>query len=199
MSGPSPSPQTRHGVDPRDERAALDWVRGTIAARLGGPAPTEPSSPIFDRPAPNFVTLFLGDRLHGCVGELAPTEPLSRSLARNAIAAAFEDPRNQRLTLDLVPSLTVELSLLSPPEPLSFSSEEHARALLRPHVDGLILRWRQHRGVFLPQVWRSLSTPRDFLDHLKVKAGLSPAFWAPDLSLERFTVREFYDGPTPPR
>jgi|LNFM01.1.fsa_nt_gb AmmeMemoRadiSam system protein A len=186
-------------IDHRDERAALAWVRATIAARLGGPEPEPPDGAFFATPAANFVTLFQGARLQGCIGDLAPTEPLSASLARNALLAAFDDPRNHPLSLAMVPTLTVELSLLSPFAPLSFASEEQARAQLRPGVDGLVLRWHQHRGVFLPQVWRSLETPREFLDHLKVKAGLSMSFWAPDVALERFTVHEFYDGPSPPR
>ena len=181
-----------------DERLALRYARAVIAERLGGPAAITPDSPAFYQLIPNFVTLYDGARLQGCIGNLEPREALSRSLAHNALAAAFDDPRNQELSLAQVAALTVELSLLSPREPLRFSSEDEARALLRPHVDGALLTFGRHRGVFLPQVWRSLPEPRAFLDQLKVKAGLAKSFWDDRVAIERFTVRECHDGPAPP-
>lgn len=181
-----------------EEKQAIAYVRAVIQERLGGPRARPPKGGIFDEHVPNFVTLYDGARLQGCIGNLDPREPLARSLAYNAIAAAFDDPRNQELSLAQVPSLTVELSLLSPRAKVEFTSEREAREALRPHVDGALLEWDGYRGVFLPQVWKQLPTPKDFLDHLKVKAGLRRDFWADDVSIERFTIHEFYDGPTPP-
>lgn len=181
-----------------EERMAAAWARAVIAERLGGPRAIPPTAPIFSERVPHFVTVYDGPRLQGCVGVLEPREDLARAIERNAIAAAFEDPRNQDLSLATVPSLTIELSLLSARVPMRFASEQDARAQLRPQIDGALLEWRAHRGVFLPQVWRSLPEPRDFLDQLKVKAGLRADFWAPDVSIERFTVHEFYDGPSAP-
>ncbi|MFO0563068.1 MAG: AmmeMemoRadiSam system protein A [Polyangiales bacterium] len=181
-----------------EESAALAYVRAVIAERLGGAAARAPRGGIFDQRVPNFVTVYEGHRLQGCIGNLDPREELSRSLAYNAVAAAFDDPRNQELTLAQVPSLTIELSLLSPRVKVAFTSEREAREALRPQVDGALLEWDGYRGVFLPQVWKQLPNPKDFLDHLKVKAGLRRDFWAEDVSIERFTIHEFYDGPTPP-
>ncbi len=181
-----------------EERMATAWARAVIAERLGGPRAIAPAAPVFAQRIPNFVTVYEGDRLQGCIGTLDPREGLARSIEHNAIAAAFEDPRNQELSLAMVPSLTIELSLLSPRAPMRFASERDARAQLRPQIDGALLEWKDHRGVFLPQVWRSLPEPRDFLDQLKVKAGLRADFWADDVAIERFTVHDFYDGPTAP-
>lgn len=181
-----------------EERAALTFIRAVIAERLGGPTPCAPRGGIFEQRVPNFVTVYEGHRLQGCIGNLEPREELWRSLESNAIAAAFHDPRNQVLTLAQVPSLTIELSLLRPRVKVSFASEREAREALRPHVDGALLEWNGHRGVFLPQVWKHFPHPKDFLDQLKVKAGLPKDFWADDVSIERFTVHECYDGPTPP-
>ncbi|MDZ7652956.1 MAG: AMMECR1 domain-containing protein [Burkholderiaceae bacterium] len=47
------------------------------------------------------------------------------------------------------------------------------------------------RGTFLPQVWENLPTPREFVAHLKRKAGLPPDFWSSDLSISRYTVEKF--------
>ena len=41
----------------------------------------------------------------------------------NALAAAFEDPRFPPLSRHEWPAITLEVSLLSPPEPLTFTDE----------------------------------------------------------------------------
>jgi hypothetical protein len=55
-------------------------------------------------------------------------------------------------------------------------------------VDGVILEYGDRRGTFLPQVWEQLPDPRDFLDHLRVKAGVGRGFWSPEVRLSRYTV-----------
>jgi AMMECR1 domain-containing protein len=58
-------------------------------------------------------------------------------------------------------------------------------------VDGLILEHGPHRGTFLPQVWESLPDPRDFLAHLKRKAGLPAGIRMEDLRISRYTVQHW--------
>ena len=72
--------------------------------------------------------------------------------------------------------------------PLEVESETHLLAVLRPGVDGLILAERQRRATFLPTVWRELPDPRDFLGHLKRKAGLPADYWSGDLRFERYST-----------
>ena len=48
-----------------------------------------------------------------------------------------------------------------------------------------------HRATFLPAVWEKLPDPRDFLAHLKRKAGLAPHYWSADLRLFRYRVDAF--------
>jgi AMMECR1 domain-containing protein len=48
-------------------------------------------------------------------------------------------------------------------------------------------------GTFLPQVWEQLPTPREFIAHLKIKAGLSANFWSNDIKLSRYTVTKFIE------
>ena len=55
-------------------------------------------------------------------------------------------------------------------------------------MDGVIFESGEHRSTFLPQVWEQLPDPRDFLDHLKPKAGLPRGFWSPEVRLSRYTV-----------
>jgi AmmeMemoRadiSam system protein A len=116
----------------------------------------------------------------------------------NAKPAAFLDPRFQPLTQTEFATTRVEVSLLSPAEPLAFASEEEALRLMRPGVDGLILEHNSSRGTFLPQVWDSIPDPAEFLRQLKRKTGLEPDFWATDLRLLRYTVVKFGEEELPP-
>jgi len=141
-----------------------------------------------------FVTLEKGGQLRGCIGALAAYQPLVQDVAAHAYAAAFEDPRFPEVRAEEFPVLEVHISVLSPPEPLHFASEDELLAQLRPGEDGLILHFRQHRGTFLPSVWEHLADPYVFLAQLKQKAGLPLDFWSPELRAERYTTEYFGDG-----
>ena len=69
---------------------------------------------------------------------------------------------------------------------MNFSSEDDLISKLRPGIDGLILEDGKNRGTFLPQVWQTLPEASAFLQQLKVKAGLDPDSWPPDVEVERF-------------
>lgn len=141
-----------------------------------------------------FVTLEIDGRLRGCIGTLVAHQPLVRDVAAHACAAAFEDPRFPELTEGEFPRLAVYISVLSPPEPLRFDSEEGLLEQLRPGVDGLIIQFRSNRATFLPAVWESLPDPYVFLAQLKQKAGLPLNFWSPELRAERYTTEYFGDA-----
>lgn len=141
-----------------------------------------------------FVTLDIDGQLRGCIGALLAYQPLVQDVAAHAFAAAFEDPRFPALRLDEFPQLDVHISVLSPPEPLHFSSEAELLEQLRPGVDGLILHFHSHRATFLPAVWESLPDPCLFLAQLKRKAGLPPEFWSPELWAERYGAESFGDA-----
>lgn len=141
-----------------------------------------------------FVTLEKGGQLRGCIGALTAYQPLVQDVAAHAYAAAFEDPRFPELRMEEFSALEVHISVLSPPEPLHFGSEDELLAQLRPGEDGLILHFRHHRGTFLPSVWEHLADPYVFLAQLKQKAGLPLDFWSPELQVERYTTEYFGDG-----
>ncbi|NVB40410.1 AmmeMemoRadiSam system protein A [Pseudenhygromyxa sp. WMMC2535] len=176
----------------------LGLARAAVAETLGmrwplPPAATIEASPWLQEPAATFVTIERGEQLHGCIGTIEAHRPLREDVVHNARMAAFRDPRSRPLRADEFPSAHFSVSVLGPRSPLRFTTEAEARAALRPEIDGLVLRWRGHRGVFLPQVWGSLPTPREFLDHLKRKAGLGMDFWAADVQLERFEVDKYFE------
>jgi AmmeMemoRadiSam system protein B/AmmeMemoRadiSam system protein A len=172
--------------------ALLARARNAIAARIGQPLRAEPDHPNLEQPGATFVTLHHRGRLRGCIGRLeAGSHSLDQDVRLNAHRAAFEDPRFNPLAAHEWEELDLEVSLLQPPEPLAWVSEDHALASLRPGVDGVIFRWRQHRSTFLPQVWEQLPDAAGFLAALKQKAGLPADFWADDVELARYRVRVF--------
>lgn len=139
----------------------------------------------------SFVTLHLDGELRGCIGSIEAHRPLGEDVARNARAAAYRDPRFPAVSAEEIPRLQIEVSILSPREPLPAKSESDALSMLRPGIDGICLDYGDLRSTFLPQVWESLPEPSEFLGELKRKAGLPRTFWHPDLRLSRYTVDKF--------
>ena len=138
-----------------------------------------------------FVTLHRNQELRGCIGILKPVRPLIEDVAHNAWAAAFSDSRFQPLRADELEELDVHISILGKPEPMVFSSEDDLVKQLRPGIDGLILEVGLNKGTFLPSVWQSLPDSREFLNHLKLKAGLPADYWSEQMKVHRYTVEEF--------
>ena len=157
----------------------------------GGAAPIFLEVDGLDAPGATFVTLTLDGELRGCIGSLEAHRPLKSDVRENAIAAAFRDPRFPPLTAAELPRVRVEVSLLSPPEPLGVSNEEELRHRLRPGVDGVIFRVGPRRATFLPQVWEQLPTPGLFMAHLKEKAGFPADYWSDDVRIERYGVHKW--------
>ena len=82
----------------------------------------------------------------------------------------------------------MSISVLSCPSAMTFANEADLLAQLRPEVDGLIIQGGDRRALFLPQVWESLPSPRQFLDQLKSKAGLDADYWSDDFKAWRFVA-----------
>lgn len=135
-----------------------------------------------------FVTLYLDDRLRGCVGSADAYRPLVEDVAGNGFAAAFRDDRFPRLDEAERAGLQLSVSVLSPAWPLRFVDEPDLLRQLRPGADGVILEAGGRRAVFLPQVWEHLREPHEFIGQLKVKAGLARDYWSDGLQARRFSV-----------
>lgn len=143
------------------------------------------------QPRASFVTLMINHELRGCIGSLSAYRPLVEDIAQNAFAAAFSDPRFPALSQSEYPQLDYHLSVLSDSSPMQFHSEEDLLSQIRPGIDGLILEDQGRRGTFLPSVWEQLPEARDFLNHLKQKAGLPIHYWSDTLQVSRYTVEAF--------
>lgn len=188
-----PSPSTSDAWDSQRGRTLLRIARESVADALGLARPGVYDEPWLREPGATFVTLLWRGSLRGCVGAVQACRPLFEDVWRNARSSAFHDTRFQPLAAREYPDLTVEVSLLSPPEPLICSCEEEALVLLRPGVDGVIFEYQEYRSTFLPQVWEQLSDPREFLSQLQRKAGLRPGFWSQEVRLSRYTVLKWME------
>jgi uncharacterized protein len=129
-----------------------------------------------------FVTLHVGGKLRGCIGVIEAKQRLGESIVRCASGAALEDPRFSPLLEEELPLMRVEVSLLSPLEPLLPEEIEIGR-------HGLLVEQGIRRGLLLPQVAVEHHLGREeFLKETCHKAGLPVDAWkAPDTHIYGFT------------
>jgi AmmeMemoRadiSam system protein A len=126
---------------------------------------------------------------------LEPVRALGDDVWHNAFASAFDDPRFPPLAPTEFAALEIEISVLSPLEPLAVASEEELRQTLVPGRDGVVLSLGRQRATFLPKVWESLSDVGDFLGELKRKAGLPRGYWSPEVRIEIYRTERFAGTP----
>jgi len=144
----------------------------------------------------SFVTLNIAGELRGCIGTATARLPLVSDVAQHAYAAAFSDPRFPPLTQPELSQITLHISILNPPELMQFDSEAGLLQQLRPHIDGLILRAHAQQALFLPAVWAVLPEPTQFVQRLKLKAGLPSDYWSNTLQAQRFTTESIAEPTT---
>ncbi len=142
----------------------------------------------------SFVTLTIKGALRGCVGAIEAQSPLVVDVRDHAISAALHDYRFPPLRVDEIPEVSIEISRLTPPEPLFY---EHAADLpkrIRSGVDGIVLRRGRDRATFLPQVWDKIPEPEDFISQLCLKMGLPANTWRDEIFVvSTYQVEEFHE------
>ena len=142
-----------------------------------------------------FVTLTENGQLRGCIGHILPQLPLYRAVIENAQSAAMRDPRFQPVKPEEVDKLEIEVSVLTPPQPLPFSSPDDLLAKLRPHRDGVVLQVSGHGATYLPQVWDQIPDKVMFLNTLSEKAGCPPDAWrGPGTMVSIYHVEAFKES-----
>ena len=177
-------------------------ARRTIAARLGTLDAVNKvipdrdlADPAFREKRGTFVTLKIKGQLRGCMGCLAPSETILEGIQRNAINAAFNDPRFPALTPIELDQAEIDISILTSPLELEYAEGNDLLDKLRPNIDGVIINKGLARATFLPQVWDQLPRTEDFLAHLCRKAGLSPNEWKKgELGVSIYQVQYFHEN-----
>jgi len=119
-----------------------------------------------------FVTLQENGRLRGCIGNIIGTDSLFRGVAENTLNSALRDTRFEPVRAEELPAIDIEISVLTPPEPIARPED----FIVGRH--GIILREGGSEAVFLPQVAPEQGWDREeTLTHLSLKAGLSEDAW----------------------
>jgi AmmeMemoRadiSam system protein A len=179
-------------LTPNQRRLLLRLARTTLEERLdSSPAPPPPPTEgTLSEPRGAFVTLTVDGKLRGCIGHVVAVEPLWRSVRDNALSAALHDPRFPALTGDELPSVAIEISVLSPLRLVTSADEVEVGR------HGLVIERGRRRGLLLPQVATDYGWDvPTFLDHTCRKAGLPPGAWqADDATVYTFTAEVFSEA-----
>lgn len=149
--------------------------------------PSSGGSEVLEHERGAFVTLNERGRLRGCIGYVAPMEPLYKTVADVARFAALRDSRFRPVAPNELGDLQYEISVLSP--------MRHVRdvAEIRVGTHGLLIHGGGAEGLLLPQVASDEKWDRaTFLEQVCYKAGLPPRAWRdPEMDLFRFTALVF--------
>jgi len=177
-----------------------DGTAAVKAARLYAEAETKKEA--VDVPLPDgfsekkgvFVTIseYPSGELRGCIGYPESVLPFKDALKLSAVAACH-DPRFYDLTFSETKSCTFEVTILTVPRKLPFSTPEELVSKIIVGSDGLILSYKGRRGLLLPQVPLEFGwDAEEFLRRLSVKAGFSPGTWKePGVIIEVFSGEIF--------
>jgi AmmeMemoRadiSam system protein B/AmmeMemoRadiSam system protein A len=177
-------------LTPTQRTSLLAQARQSIADALAGKSfepPPLADDPVMNLPAAVFVTLTERGALRGCIGTTEPRSALLEAVRYFARAAAFEDRRFRPVAKDELGKLHIEISILSPMEPVP-SAE-----VIVPGKHGVVVRKDYRSGLFLPTVWEQLPDKTEFLSEVcSQKAGLPPDCWKdPSVKLSVFTTEVF--------
>ena len=181
-TAPASKPATQpSNYMPKERKFLLDLARKTITSA----ANTKMIPPIDKKGMPKkltekkgcFVTLTKGGRLRGCIGYIFPKEPLHDAVAQMTYNAAMRDRRFKPVMPNELNDIHIEVSVLTVPKPLEFATPEELLSKLRPHIDGVVLRYGSRQATYLPQVWKQMPDKEVFLTRLSMKAGIDPEAW----------------------
>jgi AmmeMemoRadiSam system protein A len=182
---------TEPPIDRHEQTKLLAWVRATIEAAVRDQPQMEiRDEELSDRlraPHGVFVTLKKAGELRGCIGRMDFERPLWSNALKAAVASALEDPRFPPVTPSELGDISIEISILNPPEdlpqPEMFDVTRH----------GIIIEKGWRHGLFLPKVaveqgWDATKT----LEMVCWKAGLPADAWRdPSARLQVFTAFDF--------
>ncbi|OQX88818.1 MAG: hypothetical protein B6D65_05330 [candidate division Zixibacteria bacterium 4484_93] len=149
-----------------------------------------PEDKILKKELAVFVTLNKKGQLRGCIGQMVAQEALYKAVIDMSVSAATHDYRFPPVKLEELDDINIEISILTPLEPVS-SWEDIVLGR-----DGVYIRKGYRSGVFLPQVADETGwTKEEFLSQLCYqKAGLPPdCYKDPDIEIHTFRVVKFHE------
>jgi len=124
-------------------------------------------------PAGAFVSLYMDDRLRGCIGQFEPDKPLYMVVQEMTAAAALNDHRFAPVEPFELNYIRLEISVLTPLRKITDISE------FKLGKQGIYIVKDGKSGTYLPQVAEGRNwTAEEFISHCsKEKAGLGWEGW----------------------
>lgn len=187
-----------------ERQELLRLARQTITAYVttGDGVPYETDNPWLQRPAAVFVTLRVrpepgqvalpGEEqgeLRGCIGQVEAESPLYLAVQTAAVKAATVDPRFYPVQPEELETLTIEVSILSPMQPVRDLDD------IVIGRDGLLISGSRRRGLLLPEVPIHFGWDRrEYVHNLCHKAGLPDDAWPARARLYAFTTDSFEES-----
>jgi AmmeMemoRadiSam system protein B/AmmeMemoRadiSam system protein A len=177
------------GLTEPEQKSLLGIARGTLESyiRIGKVPEAKPLTPRLSEKRGAFVTLHEHGDLRGCIGYVEAVKPLYQAVSDMAVAASTEDPRFPPVGPEELDEIEIEITVLSPLQPLSSPDS----VVVGKH--GLVIRKGYRSGLLLPQVPVEQCWDREqFLANTCLKAGLPPsAYKDKDARLFCFTGQVF--------
>lgn len=171
-----------------ERRELLSLARKTIESHLKGESLPDfiPLSDTLKSERGAFVSLHKNDQLRGCIGTFISHKPLYETVTEMAIAASTQDPRFPPVTIEELPHIVIEISVLSPLRKIKDISE------IEVGRHGIYIVNGFNRGCLLPQVATEYGWDRKtFLEKTCLKAGLSPDEWREGTDIYIFSAEVF--------
>lgn len=173
---PEPGPES-YDLNQKEKQSLLEIARNTLETFIneGGLSEVEAGSltETMKEPAGAFVSLYMGGRLRGCIGNFSPTKPLYLVVQEMTLAAATRDQRFAPVESPELNYIDIEISVLTPLQKISSPDEFQ----LGKH--GIYMTKDGKSGTYLPQVAADTGwTTEEFLGHCaREKAGIGWEGW----------------------
>ena len=160
-----------------EKRTLLTLAGRAIAEKIAPRNHSSPANPdlteALERRCGAFVSLYVDQKLRGCIGTFSEEEALYKNVKNMAVSAATDDSRFTSIHPNELPRLELEISILTPRQRINDPSE----IVIGKH--GIYIKLGSNRGTLLPQVavkqdW----TEKEFLGNCsKYKAGIGWDGW----------------------
>jgi len=172
-----PEETRAYTLEDSEKKELLDISRNTLETFLQSGSfyevPLNDVSGTIKQPAGAFVSLYMGGRLRGCIGNFSPSKPLYLLVQEMTLAAAMRDHRFAPVESTELAYIDIEISVLTPLQQIN-SIEEFQ---LGRH--GIYMMKDGKSGTYLPQVASGTGwSAEEFLGHCaREKAGIGWDGW----------------------
>jgi AmmeMemoRadiSam system protein A len=161
-----------------DKKTLLSLARRTIEQWFGPDSPDsskeeEELAEGLSQCCGAFVSIYVDDKLRGCIGTFSEEDTLLENVRQMALSAATADYRFSPINVDELQRMQIEISALSPRKRIYDTNE------IVPGIHGIYMIKGFNRGTLLPQVALKQGwSAEEFLGNCaKYKAGIGWDGW----------------------